>query len=194
MEFERALFRVYDRSLESLRADQPCSNGSRLTPMRCCKGVEIVILTLIALSFVLLSTVHLNYVGDHAPLCLHSELKYQKELASNTWLALTHPLNTTTPEFPLLGKNTILQIKIGSKGTKDQLLKLNELYGSNATDLYGAGDGEFKKMYRFAENPPLLYLKEQFIKNHDIQVCTDHLYIKKRIKSNVVIHVSFFFC
>jgi hypothetical protein len=39
--------------------------------------------------------------------------------------------------------------------------------------LYGAGDGEFAPEYRFTQNPPLLYLKEGFIKNHDVTVRED---------------------
>lgn len=167
MEFERALFRVYDRSLENLRADEPCYN---IRPMSCCKCIEGFILSLTLFSFILLSGLHLNYVGEHAPLCLHSELKYQEKLLKSSWATTDHPVNTTEPKWSILNKNTILQINIGEKGTKEKLLNLDEMYGSNATDLYGAGDGEFKKLYRFSENAPLLFLNDQFVKNHNIEV------------------------
>mmetsp|Transcript_8451 Transcript_8451/g.11011 ORF Transcript_8451/g.11011 Transcript_8451/m.11011 type:complete len:612 (+) Transcript_8451:136-1971(+) len=168
MEFERALFRVYDRSLESLRANQPCSPGSRLRPLSICHIIELMLLSLIIFLFILLGTLHTNFVGEYAPKCLHSELKYQKELEQLLWIPEDHP-NKTTPEYPLLGKNVILQIGFGNKGTKERLKYMNEIYGENATMLNGAGDGEFKKQYRFTENPPLLYLNKPFIKNHDIQ-------------------------
>lgn len=167
MEFERALFRVYDRSLESLRADQPCFTGSNLRPMSICRFVEGCFISIIVLCFLLLGVVHTNYVGDNAPLCLHSELKYQKELLMSTWIPPDDHLNATSPDFPILGKNTILQIGIGKRGTKERLKRLK-----NATNLNGTGDGEFKKVYRFAENAPLLYLNDAFIKNHNVQVRT----------------------
>jgi hypothetical protein len=196
MEYERALFRVYDRSLESLRMDQPMYRercGTRVRPTSVCFGLELCLLGSAAAGLLLLSVAHLNYVGDGAPDCLHDELAYLQHRARVAWDAGgPHPANSTVPPFPLLDKNALLQLKVGPVGTRDLLEASDAEWaeatgntvisgstdGGNATaglgppQLYGAGDGEFAPQYRFTLNPPLLYLKETFIKSHDVAVRT----------------------
>ena len=222
MEFERALFRVYDRSLESLRADQPCFETGRcrdrVRPSTVCMAVEALLLATIALAMLLLTVAHTNYVGANAPRCLHSELKYLQNLKKNAWVPEDHP-NKTMPEFPLLSKNDLLQIKVGHKGTKEMMMDRVAEYrtiggggsgedvanstssspSSNTSDpsggagcgdggcgdggttttemffpsLYGAGDGEFEPDYRFTLNPPLMYLSDQFTRNHHVEVSNE---------------------
>mmetsp|Transcript_28446 Transcript_28446/g.57279 ORF Transcript_28446/g.57279 Transcript_28446/m.57279 type:complete len:448 (-) Transcript_28446:90-1433(-) len=223
MEYERALFRVYDRSLESLRADQPIFEGAgrfreRFKPTTVCMIVELLLLSTIALSLLLLTVAHSNFVGANAPRCLHSELKYLQKLKKNAWIPEDHP-NKTMPEFPLLSKNDLLQIRVGNKGTKELMQDREVQYrtvggdvpssstespsaaanssslplalsltnsscgdggcgdGGTATTeelyfpaLYGAGDGEFEADYRFTLNPPLMYLSDQFTRNHHVEV------------------------
>ena len=67
MEYERALFRVYDRSLESLRADQPCFENrcrNRFRPTSVCACVEVFLVSLIGLCVILLGVAHTNFVGN----------------------------------------------------------------------------------------------------------------------------------
>ena len=192
MEYERALFRVYDRSLESLRMDQPMYPGrcgNRVRPTTVCFGVEMCLLGSALLGLLLLSVAHVNYVGSSSPNCLHDELSYLQHLSQEAWDADAH-VNATMPFYPLLDKNAVLQLKVGPRGTREQLEEVYAKWAVNHTNtsdisegnataslgppaLYGAGDGEFAPEYRFTLNPPLLYLKEGFIKNHDVTVRED---------------------
>ena len=130
MEYERALFRVYDRSLESLRANEPCNErlcGPRVRTNEVCMAIEALLVALVVLGFILLGVAHTNYVGENAPLCLKSELKFLRSRAAAGWVPEDHP-NKTMPDFPLLGKNDILNLQVGTaKGTKEKMAALDEI-------------------------------------------------------------------
>jgi len=173
MEYERALFRVYDRSLDSLRMDEPCDArrcGPRVKPTTVCAAIEVVLVVLVALCFVLLGVAHTNFVGESAPPCLKSELQFLRDRTAAAWVPEDHP-NKTVPDFELLGKNDILQLRVGTEhGTRERTEALDAQFGFDNRTLYGAGDGDFKPDYRFTRNAPLLFLSKPFVKNHDVTV------------------------
>ena len=76
MEYERALFRVYDRTLDSMRNDQPYFYSERLQSVRpstVCRAVEYGLLVFTFVLIGMLFVLHGAFVGNGE--CLHNELR-----------------------------------------------------------------------------------------------------------------------
>ena len=109
------------------------------------------LLFLVISSIVLLGVSHHQYVGENAPLCLLGELEEYRELHAVYPLPANQSASTS-----FLEKNTILQLRITDTSIDvDVELPKNETYRSE---------------YRFTDNPPLLYLSNDFYATHDVKV------------------------
>jgi hypothetical protein len=58
MEFERAIYRVYERSIDNLRDNEPEGSG------KYCKLIEYIFLAAAILSLMVLTVLHVSYVGS----------------------------------------------------------------------------------------------------------------------------------
>lgn len=176
MEYERALFRVHDRTLESLKMNEPCFPGrcgNSVTPRSVCAAIEVLLLSFAALCLLLLGVAHNSFVGEHAPPCVFEELRYLQKRENLAWdLANPNPANLTKPKIPLLDKNSILALHITAHGdsTSEYLHKIEASDGNNMKGNESSWSGEFVPHYRFAPNPALLGLSSRFVKAHDVSV------------------------
>jgi hypothetical protein len=138
MEYERALYRVYERSLDSQRRDQPCCFNSPLTqPSKLCNALIRGSVLAAAVMFVCVMWLHCSFVGR--PGCLLDHLR---------------PLVTTNSSGSrLIDEDSLLSIAIGR--TDDPPVD----FGQNAT---------FDADYEFSINPLIVQLSQDFRGKHAV--------------------------
>lgn len=178
MEYERALFRVHDRTLESLKVNEPCFPqrcGDRVTPVRVCAAIEVLLLSFAGLCLLLLAVAHGSFVGANAPSCVLEQLNFLQGRDSDAW-AEAHPpgsTNLTAPGFELLGKNTILALKIDEHGASTKSFLQAADAAAEAHPRHAVNNtwtSQFVPDYRFSATPALLALTDHFVKAHDVEV------------------------
>lgn len=173
MEHERALFRVYDRSLESLRLDQPYFPQPALRhvrPSTTCRAVEWGLLSFAVLLLTKLVVLHSAFVGEGT--CLHDDLVLLRQLRVST--APPGPNRSALPAsaLPLLRHSDVLNLRLSDgPGSAPELRTLLDFVASNASAPQAVtfvSESGYEPDFRFSLNPPLLYLSDGFLHRHDV--------------------------
>ena len=99
MEFERALFRVYERSIESIMSEEDVSAQSEPIYKKSCKLFQLLIFLCTLFLFSCLLYLHITYVGNKG--CLYDAI-----LAANSSLVTDNSSFVTFPRDVILGINT----------------------------------------------------------------------------------------
>ena len=161
MEYERALFRVYDRTLDAIRLDQPVSSSPRplaqrfTKPSAICAGVQRCLLGTVATLLLCLLVLHAAFVGEGG--CLHAALR---DAAWGELTPATLPPNASAPE--LMASDDILQIRVSDAAHPGGL----RAGGPNASGAWA----EFSPDYRFVRDAPLMYVDKAFVKKHRVRL------------------------
>ncbi|GAB5030227.1 Hypothetical protein NocV09_00203590 [Nannochloropsis oceanica] len=165
MEFEQALYRVYDRSLDSLLQDRPLIDDvPQSKPRHLC---TVCLHTLWFLALTMITCViglHANFVND--PGCLHTTMQNPRNVS--TWM----------------GEDEILQIRIAQSGlhvTEEEeegaawwsqageSSSSSSRSSNNSSDSSSSTDVIFVPDYIYTSNTPLLYLDSGFLARHEVK-------------------------
>mmetsp|Transcript_19258 Transcript_19258/g.56018 ORF Transcript_19258/g.56018 Transcript_19258/m.56018 type:complete len:593 (-) Transcript_19258:17-1795(-) len=171
MEYERALFRVYDRTLDSLRSDQPVCDrlcGGQIKPITLCRLLEFFLLASAVILFLFLLIAHNGFVGDAAPGCLATELSLLRQA-----LAVPEASNgTSSVGGPLLGKRDVLQLRLSDTASAFAVAVPGKgVVSSNYSASLGGDANDmsaYSAEYRFSRTPALLYLPDGFLTSHNV--------------------------
>jgi hypothetical protein len=159
MEFEKALFRVYDRTLETVRLDQPLVMSRRaaclerhVRPEKVCSCLQNCLLSVTMALLVMLLLLHTAFVGEGR--CLKHSLHIKQQLMEGI-TADGNNANRTADDPPLMRKDDILQIRLSDRPEREE---------ANRSAL------NFAPEYKFVRDPPLLYVSNAFIQRHDVRL------------------------
>mmetsp|Transcript_33906 Transcript_33906/g.44726 ORF Transcript_33906/g.44726 Transcript_33906/m.44726 type:complete len:533 (-) Transcript_33906:362-1960(-) len=145
MEFERALFRVYERSLESIQLDTPWFGNAR--PSSILKWTQRILMITASILLVLTVSLHSKFVDQ--PGCLQEKLRTLHE----NKLALNQNISSD-----LLEDDVILRLAISKYAPPDELVPKVEVIGQNISD--STPSHSFDAKYEFSRSIPLMLLED----------------------------------
>jgi hypothetical protein len=163
MEYERALFRVHERTIEALRYDGPCLPGRAFAhvsrPSTCCAVIQAAVLLLALTLLSVISYLHVNYVNQPGA-CLEDAVMLAAQQYPSVIICST---NCSAPP-PESGNSTSVQSDIitlpsGVQMESDIVLRIGLL----AEDLAE----EFSPLYTFSFQPIVMLLSEEMREKHD---------------------------
>jgi len=148
MEYEKALYRVYERSLDGLRRDQPTRIVGRysIRPRHTCSCITHTFYLGAMALFVLVVSLHLQFVGQGQ--CFHDVLK-PLELGKDN----------STYTASLLDKNAFVSISI--ERSQRPLLDMDDDDTNTTT---------FRSEYEFSVDPLVVALSKDFRESHEVQM------------------------
>jgi len=177
MDFEKALFRVYDRSLESVQHDTYCFGNAR--PSTLLKWAQFLLLLISLLLFLLTTTLHISFVDT--PGCLLQKLTTLRD----NKIALN-----PNSSHELLDDDVILRLSISQFSDPNELFpknaarispKLLDSIGSNSStdlpsELENESSSNFEAKYEFSISAPLLLMTPELrskLSVRDINITLD---------------------
>ncbi|CAM9675562.1 unnamed protein product [Chrysoparadoxa australica] len=186
-EHEKALFRVYDRAMEPLRHDIPCSHRHpSLKPTRICMGFQYALLMSAAIFALLLGYLHLNFVNVAG--CLEGSLAIAADGAGLLIPPAPAPeMEGITADAAAVGEATpalnnssnstdanYITLSSGKRISSDLVIGIH--IGNRTQDTYAAAvaSGEvnatdFEAHYMFTGNPVVLFLGEKLRREHNFK-------------------------
>lgn len=162
MEYERALFGLYDRALDGIRLDNPLiGRQSSTRPSRVC---DVILSSLLCLGLCIIATtvlLHVNYVDKAG--CLEDAVL----LAADRAGVLLPPLEKNATNV-----DNSVELPCGRRLPGDVILGINTggitqlQYERGVTDgIYNASD--FAPVWTFSFDPAVLLLQDRTRQNHD---------------------------